>query len=161
MTNPYAKQHQHNLSAAPAQNAEGWALVEMARRLEEARQNPDDREGVREAIRLNWRIWTILQSALVEPDNHMPPEIREDLLNLSNFIDKRSVGLLADPDVQEMTVLININRQVGAGLMGNPSDDPDETARLREEAAQHDGTDDRESRPAEENTAPKPSLISV
>lgn len=119
MTNPYASQQRTALENAPAQAAEGWALVEIARRLEDARQKPDDVANILIQTRLNWRIWTIFQSELVDPDCAVPKEIRENLLSLSNFIDKRSAAVIASPSADKLKVLININRQIGAGLMGN------------------------------------------
>ncbi|WP_259783137.1 flagellar biosynthesis regulator FlaF [Aestuariispira ectoiniformans] len=122
MNNPYAQQQRSALEHASPQAAEGYALIEMARRLEKARQAPDDIENILVQTRLNWRIWTIIQSELVDPDCQVPREIRENLINLSNFIDKRSTEILATPDAAKLQVLININRQIGAGLMGNPGD---------------------------------------
>jgi flagellar protein FlaF len=92
----------------------------MARRLDSARAEPDDKENIRGVVRTNWRIWTIIQSSLVDPECTIPVDIRSNLLNLSNFIDKRSADLIADPDVKKIEVLININRQIGAGLLETP-----------------------------------------
>lgn len=122
MNNPYAQQQRTALEHASPQAAEGYALIEMARRLEEARTKPEDTDNILTQTRLNWRIWTIIQSELVDPDCQVPKEIRENLLNLSNFIDKRSADVIAAPDPNKLQVLININRQIGAGLMGNPGD---------------------------------------
>lgn len=122
MNNPYAQHQRAALEHASPQAAEGYALIEMARRLEEARKAPDDSENILTQTRLNWRIWTIIQSELVDPDCQIPREIRENLINLSNFIDKRSTEILSDPDASKLQVLININRQIGAGLMGNPGE---------------------------------------
>lgn len=127
MTNPYATQQRASLENAPAQHAEGWALIEAARRMDSARVDPDDTETVLTSVRLNWRIWTIIQAALVDPDCPLPKQIRENLINLSNFIDKRSAQMIANPkSVEKMDVLININRQIGAGLLGNSGDETDE-----------------------------------
>jgi len=134
MTNPYAAQQKAALSTAPAQNSEGWALIEMARRLDEAKQGGQDNlPALLDAVRLNWRLWTIFQAELVEPECQVPREIRENLLNLSNFIDKRSVDMIAKPDLAKVDVLININRQIGAGLLGSAGEDAmaDEKARAR------------------------------
>lgn len=98
-------------------------MVETARRLENAKQNPDDLDAILVAVRTNWRIWTIIQSSLVDPDCPLPREIRENLINLSRFIDRRSAELIASPqDVHKLDVLINIDRQIGAGLLGNPAE---------------------------------------
>ena len=42
------------------------------------------------------------------------------MLNLCNFIDKRVVDILAKPTPQKLDVLININRQIAAGLLTKP-----------------------------------------
>lgn len=135
MANPYASQQRSALDNAPPQAAEGWALIEMARRLEDARKRNDAEDVVLGLVRTNWRIWTMFQAALLDPECTVPQEIRENLLSLSNFIDKRSVELISDYSADKITVLVNINRQIGAGLMGNPSDDPEESERLRQEHA--------------------------
>lgn len=135
MSNPYASQQRTALENAPPQAAEGYALIELARRLDEAAKAPEDIERIREAVRLNWRVWTIFQAELVHPDCQTPNPIRENLISLSNFVDKRSAEIIGVPEASQLTVLININRQIGAGLMGNPSDNPEESARLRQEAA--------------------------
>lgn len=135
MANPYATQHRSALDNAPPQAAEGWALIEMARRLDDARKGNDNREEALALVRTNWRIWTIFQASLLDPDCAVPIEIRENLLSLSNFVDKRSVELIGDYNADKVQVLVNINRQIGAGLMGNPSDDPEEADRLRQEFA--------------------------
>lgn len=113
-------------------------MIEMARRLDDATKmeaGPERDATLRDIVRRNWRMWTILQAALVDPESTVPAEIRQNLLSLSNFIDKRSVECLGNTDPAKVAVLITINRQIGAGLMGNPSDDPEEAKRLREDAA--------------------------
>jgi len=135
MSNPYASQQRAALENAPPQAAEGYALIELARRLDDAAKTPEDIETIREVVRLNWRVWTIFQAELVDPACQTPIAIRENLLSLSNFIDKRSAELIATPDAAKLIVLVNVNRQIGAGLLGSPSDDPEETERLRQEFA--------------------------
>ena len=80
-------------------------------------QNPD---AVRAAARLNWRLWTIFQAEISRPDCPMPAEIRANMLNLCNFVDKRMVDVLADPTPEKLDVFININRQIAAGLLTSP-----------------------------------------
>ena len=168
MSNPYASQQRSQLESAAPQAAEGWALVETARRLESAKRNPDDANAILAAVRVNWRIWTIIQSSLVDPECPLPQEVRENLLNLSRFIDRRSAELIASPkDVHKLDVLINIDRQIGAGLLGNPADG--------EEGQPQPASADTENSNARDNDAPaadqagdpqtarsgSPSLLSV
>ena len=131
--------------------AEGWALIEMARRLDEARKGNDNAEEVLALVRTNWRIWTMFQAALLDPESPVPLQIRENLLSLSNFIDKRSVELIADYSADKVMVLVNINRQIGAGLMGNPSDDPEEAERLRREHAEKMAAEEKAAEAAAAN----------
>ncbi|MFK7866458.1 MAG: flagellar biosynthesis regulator FlaF [Alphaproteobacteria bacterium] len=132
MANPYSDQNRMALMNAPANKAEGWALVELARRLDNAKKDQDGSK-IKEIVRLNWRVWTIIQSAMLDPQTEVPINVRSNLVNLSNFIDKRSVDILGAPDPLKLDVLININRQIGAGLLGNPADDPEESERLRDQ----------------------------
>ncbi len=143
MSNPYASQQRSQLEHAAPQAAEGWALVETARRLEAAKRNPDDKNAVLAAVRVNWRIWTIIQSSLVDPECPLPHEIRENLLNLSRFIDRRSAELIAAPqDIHKLDVLINIDRQIGAGLLGNPADGDDAQQPQKQAADTESNTQD-------------------
>lgn len=107
-------------SGGAPRESEGRALLEAARRLAEAQQQPEMRSALREAARLNWRLWTIFQAELAAPDCPMPSEIRTNMLNLCNFVDKRTVAILADPKPELVDVLINVNRQIAAGLLAQP-----------------------------------------
>ncbi len=126
MLKSYSDQNRLDLLNAPANKAEGWALIELARRLDRVRQTPENKSEIRDVVRLNWRVWTIIQAAMLDPENTVPITVRSNLVNLSNFIDKRSVDILAYPDTNKLEVLININRQIGAGLLGNPAEDEEE-----------------------------------
>jgi flagellar protein FlaF len=52
---------------------------------------------------------------LENPDDR-PKALRENILSLCNFIFKRTVAILAEPDREKLLVLIDINREVAAGL---------------------------------------------
>ena len=115
--NPYDEIRQRG--GAPRET-EGRALLEAARRMAETQTDPVDNTAIREAARLNWRLWTIFQAELSAPDCPMPVEIRQNMLNLCNFVDKRVVDILAKPDPQKLDVLINVNRQIATGLLTKP-----------------------------------------
>ncbi len=68
-------------------------------------------------MRLNWRLWTIFQTDLVDQNCTLPSEVRGNLLGLANFIDRHTAGMLANPDPSQVDVLVNINRQIGEGLL--------------------------------------------
>lgn len=97
--------------------SEGWALTEAARRIAEAKDRPGAKDDFLAAVRLNWRLWTIFQAELTMDYCPLPADLRANLLALSNFIDKRTISIIADPDPQKADVLISINRQIAAGLL--------------------------------------------
>ena len=113
--------NQSNKRGGSPRETEGRALLEAARRLTAVQEKPDDRDAFLENVRLNWRLWTIFQAELTEPESHVPLEIRQNMLNLCNFVDKRTVEILADPKPEMLTVLININRNIAAGLLADPA----------------------------------------
>jgi flagellar biosynthesis activator protein FlaF len=114
MTFP-AKGYQRTPEPGNPARSEAWALLESARQLNQTKDGPID--AFRAALRANWRLWTIFQASLLEPDCTTPPELRRNLLGLANFIDKLTVDLLAAPDAAKVDVLVNINRQISEGLM--------------------------------------------
>jgi flagellar biosynthesis activator protein FlaF len=68
------------------------------------------------AVRLNWQLWTIIQSELLAPDCPVPMDIRQNVLSLANFIDKHTVGFIGKPVPSKLDVLISINRELAGGL---------------------------------------------
>lgn len=103
-----------------ARQTEARALMETARALADAQENMDDLGAYRAALRLNWRLWTIFQSDVSSADNPLPQEIKQNILNLSVFIDKHTVDALANPEGRKLKVLIDINRNIASGLMTRP-----------------------------------------
>ena len=105
---------------AGARQTEARALMEAARRMSTVKENGDDRSEYRAALRLNWRLWTIIQSDIASEENALPLEIKANVMSLSIFIDKHTVGALAEPDNGKLDVLIEINRNIASGLMETP-----------------------------------------
>lgn len=106
---------------AGARQTEARALLEAARRLSVVKDGTDDPSEYRAALRLNWRLWTIIQSDIASDENTLPSEIKANVMSLSIFIDKHTVGALAEPDNGKLDVLIEINRNIASGLMETPA----------------------------------------
>lgn len=99
---------------------EAWALTQAAVRLTRAMDSGDERE-MKAALRLNWQLWTIIQSELLSPNSTVPDDIRSNVLSLSNFIDKHTMEILRAPKPDALQVLININRELAGGLRDAPA----------------------------------------
>jgi flagellar biosynthesis activator protein FlaF len=102
---------------------EAVVLSRAAQKLAEIQNNwdtPDRDELLDEALRYNQQIWSIFQGELLKEDNPLPRQLREDILSLSAFIDRRIFELMAspDPDPEKLNVIININLNIAAGLRG-------------------------------------------
>jgi len=94
---------------------EAWALLEAARLMAVAKDK--GREEILDAVRKNWRLWTIFQVSLIDADCKLPEPVRGNLLGLANFVDRHVAQILADPAPKHLDVLIHINRQIGEGLL--------------------------------------------
>ncbi len=106
-----------------SRNTEARALSEAARRLSEAQQGlPEDQQSYQDALRLNWRLWTIIQADVSSPENPLPPDLKSNIISLSIFVDRHTLSALAEPEANKLNVLININRNIAAGLMQMPDD---------------------------------------
>jgi len=72
------------------------------------------------AVRINWRLWTIIQAELLDPQCTAPMDIRVNMLSLAQFVDKHSVEILGKPSPKQLDVLISINRELAGGLFTTP-----------------------------------------
>lgn len=102
--------------------AEATALMKAAALLKHAQSNwasPDREATLDKALKFNQRLWTFFQVALTDPENPLPKQIRENVLSLSLFIDKRIFEVMAYPAPEKLDILININTNIAAGLKGS------------------------------------------
>lgn len=103
---------------------EASILSRSAARLSAVQENwdaPHRDEFLDEALRYNQRLWTLFQAELLEEGNTMPVEIKRNLLSLSAFVDKRTFDVMSYPSQEKLNILIAINRNIAAGLRGEPA----------------------------------------
>ncbi len=82
-------------------STEAWALGEASRRLALAAKMNDGGEALREALRLNQRLWSIFQAALSEPDCPLPKDVRDNVLTLSLMIDRHVMARLGPRRIED------------------------------------------------------------
>lgn len=99
-------------------STEAWALGEASRRLALAARTDDQGVSLREALRLNQRLWSIFQAALTEADCPLPREIRDNVLALSIMVDRHVMARLGDLDGSKIGPILDINRAIAEGLAG-------------------------------------------
>jgi flagellar protein FlaF len=66
-------------------------------------------------------VWCIFQAELENPANPLPNALKVNLLRLIAFIDKRTLEAIAYPTPEKLTILININQNIAAGLRTRPN----------------------------------------
>jgi flagellar protein FlaF len=103
---------------------EAAALSRCAILLSDCEKNwdaPEREVKLVEALRTNQKVWSIFQSELMRKDNPLHRQLKENILNLSLFIDKRTLEVMAYPAPEKLKILIDINLNLAAGLRSNPS----------------------------------------
>jgi len=84
------------------------------------RNNPEFQEQLDEALRFNQQLWTLFQVELSNPSNPLPLPLRQNLLRLSRFIDRKTFALIAEGQKADLDLLIRINQNIAAGLSTRP-----------------------------------------
>lgn len=103
---------------------EAAVLTKAALKLKHCQENWEAEDRITkldDALKFNQLVWSIFQGELVRPDNPLPKKLRQDILSLSVFIDKRIFETMAYPAPEKLTAIININLNLAAGLNGSPS----------------------------------------
>ena len=101
---------------------EARVLTKAAVKLKYCRDNwnaPDRRAKLDEALSYTQRLWSLIQGELLEENNPLPREIKENILNLSAFIDKRIFNIQAYPEPEKLNLIIDIHLNLAAGLRGS------------------------------------------
>ena len=113
----YAQQQKRNLTP---REVEAMAFTKAALLLEDAKKFTNNIAEYSKALRFNHLLWTIIQADLTDPENQLPPEIKANVMSLSIFVDKQTTKALRSSAATDLDVLININRNLAAGLRAAP-----------------------------------------
>jgi flagellar protein FlaF len=77
--------------------------------------NKSDLDG---ALLFNRKLWTVFLSSVMSSESPLPAEIRQNVANLGAFILAQTMALSTNPRIEVVASLININRELAAGLRG-------------------------------------------
>ncbi len=106
--------------AADPRELEARVLLKSAQFLQDVQNewgnvSSDDLASI---LKYNRSIWVMFYDTAVENEGGIYPEdLRNNIANLSNFIFKREMEILAKPEREKLDILININRNIADGLM--------------------------------------------
>jgi flagellar protein FlaF len=107
-----------NKTANPRE-LEADLLLSAAARLQSIRDGWDSKSAELDAALLyNRKLWSIFVTSATSPENPLPVTTRQNVANLGLFVCKHTMQILADPRPESLGSLININRELAAGLLG-------------------------------------------
>lgn len=118
---------------------EANVLTKAAQRLMECQAKWNDaehRERLDYALRTNQKIWTIIQTAVSSDDSPLPIEVRNNILNLSLFVDKRIIEIMAAPTREKLDVIIRVNVNIAEGLRGSSGESATSTSNRSDKISQ-------------------------
>ena len=102
---------------------EARVLTQAAMKLIECQKNwdtPNRNRLLDAALKYNQKIWSIFQVEVCKSDNPLPIQIKQNIMNLSRFIDRRIFDTMAFPEPKKLNILIKINQNIAAGLRESP-----------------------------------------
>jgi flagellar protein FlaF len=114
--NAYANMQKETISGRDLEAAVLTRAGVMLKSVKENWDSADRDEKLMEAIKFNQKVWSFFQAELSDPENPLPKNIREDILNLSLFVDKRLLEVMVKPDPQRLEIVIDINFNLATGL---------------------------------------------
>lgn len=106
-------------TTASPREVEAQALLMAAKRLQDAQQDwGTNTAAVERAVLFNRKLWSIFLSAAIDEANPQTRDVREKIANLGIFVMGQTAAFQVQPSAELLTPLIDINRNIAAGLSG-------------------------------------------
>ena len=104
---------------------EGKLLLKAAHQLETLANRLRTGEDVHfeesgDVLEYNQKLWTVFVSDTMNEEHPLPQDIKNNIASLGIFIFNRTKDLYIDCTAEKLKVLIDINRNIAAGLMKKP-----------------------------------------
>ena len=94
-------------------------LLQAASRLQAVQTAWDHQSPeLHNALLYNRKLWTIFMTSATDKDSPLAKNIRQNVANLGLFVMKQTMAITGDPRPEKLAPLININRELAAGLRG-------------------------------------------
>jgi flagellar biosynthesis activator protein FlaF len=107
-----------NTTSSP-RDLEAQALLKAANKLQDAITNPDlTGEHTAEALLFNRKLWSVFVAEALRDENSQPLELRQNIANIGIFVLTQTAALQINPQLDHFRPLIEINRNIAAGLSG-------------------------------------------
>lgn len=98
---------------------EATLLLQAAARLQSVHDSWDQNKSqLDDALLYNRKLWSVFLSEMTDANNPMPKDVRQNVANIGLFVMNQTVTVMNDPRPDKLGSLININRELAAGLLG-------------------------------------------
>ncbi|MFN3349251.1 flagellar biosynthesis regulator FlaF [Pseudorhodoplanes sp.] len=105
---------------ASPRELEAQLLLRAASRLQNVHDHWDSqRSSLDHALLFNRKLWTVFMTSATNSENPLPAEVRQNIANIGLFVMNHTLTVMGNPQPERLRSLININRQLAAGLSGN------------------------------------------
>jgi flagellar biosynthesis activator protein FlaF len=109
-----------NTTTSP-RDIEAQALLMAANKLQAVMTNADATfQQTSEALMFNRKLWSIFLSEAQRDENPQPLDVRQNIANIGIFVLTQCTALQHVRQVEHLQSLIDINRNIAAGLSGRP-----------------------------------------
>lgn len=105
---------------------EGQILLKAAQKLEDLAKRLQTEEKIAleeigEILGYNQKLWQLFVDDMMNPEHILPIEIKNNIASLALFVFKRTHEILVETKPQKFKALVDINRNIAAGLLKKPA----------------------------------------
>lgn len=109
---------------ASPRELEASLLSKSAAQLQRIRDDWDIKKPELDgALTYNRKLWTVFMTSVTSDENPLPTLIKQNVANLGIFVMNHTMSTLANPEARKLDVLININKELAAGLRTQQNQD--------------------------------------
>ncbi|QUS40984.1 flagellar biosynthesis regulatory protein FlaF [Tardiphaga alba] len=106
-------------TTATPRDIEAQALLKAARKLQDVMTNLGHTDAeFEDALLFNRKLWSIFVGDAMNDSNPESVEIRQNIANIGIFVLTQCAALKLQPDATKLQSMIDINRNIAAGLSG-------------------------------------------
>lgn len=119
-------------TATNQRELEGQLLIKYAQKMRALQDNWEDvsHSELDEVLSHNRKLWTLFYDTALEEregDKGRPDELKQNIVALSEYIFNRTIKTLAAPEKDKLNILIDINKEIAAGLLAQQKQNDQET----------------------------------
>ena len=108
-------------TTASPRDIEAQALLKAARQLQEVMANWATTDaGLDDALMFNRKLWSIFLGDAMDDSSPQSIEVRQNIANIGIFVLTQCAAIKLKREVGSLQSLIDINRNIAAGLSGRP-----------------------------------------